>query len=323
MSDAGDVRWLAGAAALSERSRPASAPNPAVGALLVKDGRVVGRGWTQAGGRPHAEAMALAEAGPAARGATLYCTLEPCAHRSPRGPACADLLADAGIARAVIGCEDPDPRTQGQGADRLRQAGIAVEFLDSEAVRHSLAGYLTRAHVSRPHITLKLALSLDGRIALPDGTSQWITGDEARAHGHRERARMDAILVGGGTLRVDTPRLDVRLPGLERRSPLRFVLTRGDAPDGWTALPSPDDLSPLGKAQYLMVEGGASVAAAFLSRDLIDRLTIYRAPIVVGEGLPGIADIGLAGLAQAHGRWRGTDRRNLGPDTLECFERTR
>ena len=223
-----EAGWLALAAALAERARPLSRPNPAVGAIIVKDGVVTGRGWTQPGGRPHAEAMALDQADERSKGATAYVTLEPCAHSSRRGPACADLLAASGIARAVIGVEDPDPRTAGSGIARLREAGIAAELADDLASRASLAGYLVRTREGRPFVTLKLALTADGFIARPDGSSKWITGELARAHAHRERARNDAILVGGGTLRVDAPRLDVRLPGLEDRSPQRLVLTRGD-----------------------------------------------------------------------------------------------
>jgi len=316
-----DAEWLAAAAALASRARPLSRPNPAVGAIVVKDGIVVGRGWTQAGGRPHAEAVALAMAGQAARGATLYVTLEPCAHESGRGPACADLAAQAGIARVVAAVRDPDPRTAGAGFERIVSTGAASALIQSLAAEASLAGYLVRQRLGRPYVTLKLALSLDGCIALASGESRWITGPEARAHGHLERARSDAILVGGGTLRADAPQLDVRLPGLEGRSPERWVMTKGEAPKGWKALPS-TDLTPLGDVQYLLVEGGAHAAAAFLAADLVDRLLVYRAPIVLGGGLPGVADIGLTGLAGAHGRWRQRDSRRLGNDRLEVYDRT-
>ncbi|MGN6357601.1 MAG: bifunctional diaminohydroxyphosphoribosylaminopyrimidine deaminase/5-amino-6-(5-phosphoribosylamino)uracil reductase RibD [Novosphingobium sp.] len=316
-----DSRWLDAAARLAARGRPLSRPNPAVGAILVKHGRVIARGWTQPGGRPHAEAVALGQAGSAAAGATLYVTLEPCAHRSERGPACADLVATAGLARVVVGCEDPDPRTAGQGLARLREAGIEAELLASPAAEASLAGYLASKRRGRPQVTLKLALSLDGRIALPDGASRWITGAEARAHCHAERARADAILVGGGTLRADAPRLDVRLPGVEERSPARWVLTRGEAPEGWQALADPRAISGMAGVQYLFVEGGAETAAAFLAADLVDRLLIYRAPILVGAGKSGVGDIGLAQLALAHDRWKLTDSRRLGTDTLEVYER--
>ncbi|MEL0252762.1 MAG: bifunctional diaminohydroxyphosphoribosylaminopyrimidine deaminase/5-amino-6-(5-phosphoribosylamino)uracil reductase RibD, partial [Novosphingobium sp.] len=152
MSRADDLRWLDAAAAVAARGRPLSRPNPAVGAVIVKDGIVVGRGWTQAGGRPHAEAKALAMAGDAARGATLYVTLEPCAHASARGPSCTSLVLESGLARVVIGVEDPDLRTAGRGIAALRETGIAAELLPSPAAEASLAGYLTRARFGRPHV---------------------------------------------------------------------------------------------------------------------------------------------------------------------------
>ncbi len=313
-----DPRWLAAAAALAARARPLSRPNPGVGALLVKEGKVIARGWTQAGGRPHAEAAALAQAGEAARGATLYVTLEPCAHVSARGPSCADLVCASGVARVVIGCMDPDPRTSGAGLARIRDAGIAVDFLASPACEQSLSGYLLQRRLGRPEVTLKLALSLDGCIAMASGESQWITGAQARAHTHAQRARADAILVGGGTLRADAPRLDVRLPGLAARSPERWVLTRGEAPEGWRALPDPEAITAMGDIQYLFVEGGAQTGAAFLRAGLVDRLLIYRAPILVG-GRPGLGDFGLESLACAHGHWHLAERRSLGSDTLEVY----
>lgn len=321
-ADPDDARWLDAAARLAARGRPLSRPNPAVGAILVKHGRVIARGWTQPGGRPHAEAVALGQAGSAAAGATLYVSLEPCAHKNGRGASCADLIATAGLARVVAACEDPDPRTAGQGLARLRAAGIAAELLPSAAAESALAGYLSTKRHGRPQVTLKLALSLDGKIALPDGSSRWITGEASRAHCHAERARADAILVGGGTLRADAPRLDVRLPGLEHRSPDRWVLTRGYAPEGWHALPSPQAIGGMAGVQHLFVEGGAETAAAFLKADLVDRLLIYRAPIVIGAGKGAVGDIGLADLTQAHGRWQLTDLRRLGSDTLEVYERT-
>ncbi len=320
MSD--DARWLAAAASLAARARPLSRPNPAVGAIIVRDGRVLGHGWTQPGGRPHAEALALDMAGSQTKGATLYVTLEPCAHDSERGPACAEIVATSGISRVVIGCEDPDPRTAGAGIARIRAAGIATELKPSSEAKESLAGYLMLRRSQRPHVTLKLATSLDGCIALASGESQWITGEAARAHCHAMRARADAIVVGGVTLRADAPKLDVRLPGLEARSPARWVLTSGKVPKGWNALPSPAAIRDMTDVQYLFVEGGAGAAAAFLAAGLVDRLLIYRAPIVIGGGLPGIADIGLTSLDDAHGRWCMTDRRQLGSDTLEVYGRT-
>jgi diaminohydroxyphosphoribosylaminopyrimidine deaminase/5-amino-6-(5-phosphoribosylamino)uracil reductase len=310
---------------LAERSRGRTAPNPNVGCVIVAaDGRLVGQGWTQPGGRPHAEAMALAEAGEAARDATLYVTLEPCAHVSARGPACADLIVAAAPKRVVVALTDPDPRTNGTGIARLRAAGIVVdEGVCATEARRSMAGFLTRLSLGRPHVTLKLATSLDGRIALSSGESRWITGPEARADVHRERARHEAILVGRGTYEADAPRLDVRLPGLEHRSPRRLLLTHGAAPVGWEAMHDLAELGALQGVDHVLVEGGAGAAAAFLAADLIDRMLFYRAPIVIGAGKPAVGDIGLSSLAEAHGRWRFVEARSLGSDRLEVYERER
>ncbi len=284
---------------------------------------MVGRGWTQESGRPHAEAVALEQAGEAARGATAYVTLEPCAHQSQRGPACADLLAEAGLARVIVGMPDPDPRTAGEGMKRLRKAGIDVAQLDLPEVADSLAGYLTRAQLGRPFVTLKLALSLDGCIAMSDGSSQWITGEEARAHVHSRRAMQDAILVGGGTWRADKPRLDVRLDGLEHRSPQRVLLTRGVPPDGVKVINAPEQIANMDGVQYLYVEGGAGAASSFLAEDLVDRLEIYRAPILIGKGAPALGDIGLTELSHAYGRWGQVEHRQLGSDMFTAYRRQR
>ncbi len=291
--------------------------------MIVRDGKVVGRGWTEAGGRPHAEAVALQMVDGNARGATVYVTLEPCAHASRRGPACADLLIAAHPARVVVGVQDPDPRTAGNGLARLREAGIAFDLIDSPASRDSLSGYLTRAALARPHVTLKLAMSLDGCIALADGSSRWITGAGARAHVHARRARADAILVGGGTWRADSPRLDVRLPGLAERSPQRWILTSGDPPDGSRSIAAPHEVALMDDVQYLYVEGGAQTAAAFLSADLVDRLEIYRAPILIGDGLRAVSPIGLDDLTAAHGRWRLVEEARLGSDEFAAYRRLR
>ena len=324
-----DARWMGAALALSERGRGRTYPNPCVGCVIVADARVVGRGWTQPGGRPHAEAMAVAQAGDAARGSTAYVTLEPCALPG-RGPACADVLIEARVARVVAAFRDPFPAVDGKGFARLAAAGIDVTIGPgaAEAAR-SMAGFLTRQRLGRPHVTLKLALSLDGAAAMADGRSQWITGDAARAHAHVERARADAILVGRGTWEMDQPKLDVRLPGLEGRSPTIIVLSSRQ--DAKTAAPSlgglarvidmPSAIAEL-EADWLLVEGGMSTAASFLREDLVDRLLIYRAPILVGGGRT-LGDIGLTELADAHGRWRATDFRRLGSDTLDVYERVR
>jgi diaminohydroxyphosphoribosylaminopyrimidine deaminase/5-amino-6-(5-phosphoribosylamino)uracil reductase len=312
---------MAAALALGERGRGRTAPNPNVGCVVVRDGRVVGRGWTQPGGRPHAEAMALAQAGDAAHGATAYVTLEPCAHESPRGPACSTLLVEAGVARVVIAARDPDPRTDGRGMARLRAAGIAVAAgLRADDARRAMAGFFTRRRFGRPHVTLKLATSLDGCIATASGESRWITGPEARAHAHLERARCDAILVGRATRDADAPRLDVRLAGLEARAPIRVLLSRRTAPDGWTGLAAPEAIATLDHVDWLLVEGGAATAAAFLAAGLVDRLLLYRAPVLVGGGRAALDDYGLATLADAHGRWQPTDARQLGSDRIEVYE---
>jgi diaminohydroxyphosphoribosylaminopyrimidine deaminase / 5-amino-6-(5-phosphoribosylamino)uracil reductase len=310
---------------LGEAARGASAPNPNVGCVIVSPaGRVVGRGATAPDGRPHAEATALQQAGRRTTGATVYVTLEPCAHESPRGPACTDLLLAAKPERVVIALKDLDPRTSGKGIRRLRRVGIEVALgVCREAARRSLAGWLARLKLGRPRITLKLALSIDGKIALPSGESKWITGEDARRHVHLERAHSDMILVGRGTFLADQPRLDVRLPGFEERSPRRALLTRGEAVDGWEILRNPQDVYGLHDVNDLLVEGGSATATAFLSEDLVDRILIYRAPIIVGEGKSSFGYVGLDAVADAHGRWRLVDERRLGPDRLEVYERER
>jgi len=302
-----------------------SAPNPNVGCVVVSPGgRIVGRGATAAGGRPHAEAVALDKAGKRAKGATVYVTLEPCVHASERGPACTDLLLAAEPARIVVALKDPDPRTSGKGIARLRKAGIAVTLgVGREEAKRSLGGWLTRLKLGRPRITLKLALSIDGKIALPSGESKWITGEDARRHVHLQRAHSDMILVGRGTYLADRPRLDVRLPGLEASSPRRALLTRGEAVDGWEILESPQDVYRLHDVNDLLVEGGSATATAFLSEDLVDRILIYRAPIIVGEGKSSFGYVGLDAIADAHERWRLVDEQRLGVDRLEVYERVR
>ncbi|NNM78342.1 bifunctional diaminohydroxyphosphoribosylaminopyrimidine deaminase/5-amino-6-(5-phosphoribosylamino)uracil reductase RibD [Sphingomonas sp. ID1715] len=327
---------MGAALALAERGRGRTAPNPSVGCVILKDGRVIGRGWTQPGGRPHAEAVALAQAGAEARGATLYVTLEPCAHVSARGPACAELIVAAGVKRVAAAMQDPDPRTCGLGFERLRSAGIEVVSGIREAeARAAIAGFLARRALGRPFVTLKLATSLDGCIALADGTSRWITGAPARAHAHLERSRHEAILVGRGTWEVDAPKLDVRLEGLEAQSPMRVVLSSfpgegrgrtsertGPRPSPGNIIDSPDQIATL-PGDHLLVEGGAQTAAAFLRAELVDRLLLYRAPILIGGGKASLGDIGLADLAAAHGRWQLADARMLGSDRLEVYVRQR
>ena len=232
---------------LAERGLGRVAPNPAVGCVIVKDGRVMARGWTQPGGRPHAETEALARAGAAARGACAYVSLEPCAHQGATPP-CAEALIAAGIGRCVVALEDPDPRVGGAGLARLRAAGLEVSLgLCAEEAAELNAGYLSRLRQGRPLVTLKLATTLDGRIATKRGESRWITGEAARRRAHLLRAGHDAVLIGSGTALADNPRLDVRLEGLEEAAPLRVVL------DGSLRLPLTHDLVARAKEQVTLV----------------------------------------------------------------------
>ncbi len=219
-----DERWMRLALGLAARGLGNTWPNPAVGCVLVRDGAVLGRGWTQPGGRPHAETEALRQAGMAARGATAYVTLEPCSHHG-RTPPCADALIEAGISRCVVALEDPDPRVSGAGLERLRDAGIKVELglLGDEAAELN-AGFLLHQTQSRPLVSLKLAVSLDGRIATHSGDSKWITDALSRQRAHLLRARHDAIMVGANTALQDDPELTCRLPGLPLRPAPRIVL---------------------------------------------------------------------------------------------------
>ena len=227
-----DPRYMALALSLAGRGLGNVWPNPAVGCVIVREGRVVGRGWTQPGGRPHAERRALDQAGAAARGATAYVTLEPCAHHG-KTPPCAEALVAAGVARVVSALEDPDPRVSGKGHALLQAAGISVETgLMAAEARALQAGFLSRIERGRPWVALKLATSFDGRIATQTGESQWITGPEARAYVHALRARFDAVMVGGGTARADDPLLTVR--GFKPlRQPVRVVVSAAlDLPRG-------------------------------------------------------------------------------------------
>ena len=246
---------------LARRSLGRVAPNPAVGCVIVKDGRIVGRGWTGQGGRPHAETEALARAGAVAQGAAAYVTLEPCAHQG-QTPPCAEALVAAGISQCFVALEDPDPRVDGRGLEILRQAGIVVEIgLCRDLAADLNAGFVLKTTEQRPMVTLKLATTLDGRIASRSGHSRWITGPEARRQAHYLRATHDAVLVGGETAVIDDPRLDVRLPGLEAASPLRVVL------DGRLRLPLTHDLvARAGEQETLLFtspDSGAERGAAY------------------------------------------------------------
>ena len=267
-------------------------PNPAVGCVLVKDGRVIGRGWTQPGGRPHAETEALARAGAAARGATAYVSLEPCAHHG-QTPPCSDALIAAGVARVVVACVDPDPRVAGQGLARLEEAGIAAAVGPCEDdARRLNAGFFSHVERGRPMVTAKLATTLDGRIATAAGESQWITGPESRAYGHQMRADHDAILVGVDTVVADDPALTCRLPGLEDRSPVRIVLDRRLRTPPTAALAASADQTPT----WIVTEtpGDADQARALASLG-VEVITV-AATADLDAVLAALADRGLTRL---------------------------
>jgi diaminohydroxyphosphoribosylaminopyrimidine deaminase/5-amino-6-(5-phosphoribosylamino)uracil reductase len=320
---------MAQAVAAASTVRRRVAPRPWVGAVVVPADEPDHPGFVAAtSGRsgPHAETRALAEAGERAIGATLHVTLEPCAHHGATPP-CADAVVAAGIARVVVAVADPDARVAGEGIDRLRAAGIEVVVgVGSAAVEEQLAPYLHHRRTGRPYVVLKLAATADGATAAPDGSSQWITGPEARLDAHRLRADSDAILVGSGTVRADDPALTVRLPDDERHpddtEPLRVVL--GRAPDTAAMRPCLELDGPLGEVLdelgargvlQLLVEGGAGVAHAVHVAGLVDRYVLYTAPALLGgddaRGL--FAGPGAPTLADA---WRGrfVDVRRLGDD---------
>ena len=287
-----------------------TSPNPRVGAVLVADGRIVGSGATQPPGGAHAERVALTEAGPAAAGATLYTTLEPCDHEGRTAP-CTDAIIGADVARVVVAIGDPDPEVSGRGLQRLREAGLVVDVgVLVDEVAEGLAAYLHHRRTGRPYVVLKLAATLDGRIAAPDGTSRWITGAEARLDVHRLRASCDAICVGAGTVRADDPRLDVRdADGLvvEGGGPPRRVVL-GEIPSGARVLPAEEHhggldglLDGLGAdgVLKLLVEGGADVAGRFHRAGLVDRYVVYLAPALLGgdDGRPLLAGPGAPTMA--------------------------
>lgn len=298
---------MARAIELAAGVRTTASPNPWVGCVIEPGGF---EGATRPPGGPHAEIVALAGAGPeGARGATLYTTLEPCPHHS-RTPPCTDAIVAAGVARVVVGIEDPDPHVRGAGIAALRAAGVEVEVgVREDEVRAQLAPYLTHRRTGRPYVVLKLAATLDGRTAAADGSSRWITGEAARADAHRLRAESDAVLVGAGTVRADDPSLTVRLvPG---RDPLRIVL--GHAPATAKVHPAlemkgplDDILDELGRREVLqlLVEGGPTVAGDFHRAGLVDRYVLYLAPALAG-GDDGRALMAGPGAPTIDDLWRG------------------
>ena len=359
-----DLGFMRTALALARRGLGAVWPNPAVGCVLVKDGRVVGRGWTQPGGRPHGETEALCRAGAEARGATAYVSLEPCCHWG-KTPPCTDALIKAGVRRVVVTLEDPDPRVAGNGIRQLRAAGLEVQTgLCAKAAAEVNAGFLNRLRLGRPLVTIKLATSLDGRIATASGESQWISGPPARDRAHALRADHDAIMVGTGTALADDPQLTCRLPGLGSRSPVRVVIDRNlripatarviaDARSVSTWIMTLRSADPAQRAAFaasgvnlidvepdhegrvdlaaalraigargitrLLVEGGATLAAAFFRARLVDRLVWVHAPLLIGgDAIPAIAALGLTALNDAPAFER-TSMDSVGEDVLSTF----
>ena len=274
---------------LAERGRGTTHPNPVVGAVVVAGDEVVGAGWHERAGGAHAEVVALEAAGERARGATLYVTLEPCAHHG-RTPPCVDAILAADIALVVVGAPDPNPKTDGQGFARLRECGIAVELLDGEqAARARRQNEAWRRWISarRPFVTHKAAVTLDGRVVVPQ--SRWVTGEESRLRVHELRAASDAVAVGMGTVRADAPRLDARDVGAERQ-PRRLAFGRGPLPEGseleLVTGPIAEELERLAGegVQSLLLEGGPTLATAFLREGLVDKLVLFVAPTLAGSG---------------------------------------
>ena len=274
---------------LAERGRGTTQPNPVVGAVVVRDGEIVGEGWHERPGESHAEIAALARAAAAARGATLYVSLEPCAHQG-RTPPCADAVVAAGIARVVAAVGDPDPRTSGSGFERLQEAGIEVELPGGELewrARVQNEGFRTAAGLGRPFVTYKAAVTLDGRVTVPG--ERWVTGEESRRRVHELRARSDAVAVGMGTVRADNPRLTAREVVVERQ-PRRLAFGRGPLPEGseleLVRGPLEAELARLAAegVQTLLLEGGPTLATSFLAAGLVDKLMLFVAPRLSGHG---------------------------------------
>ena len=359
-----DLRFMQLALSLGRRGLGRTAPNPAVGAVVVKDGVILGRGWTQPGGRPHAETEALKRAGKEAKGATLYVTLEPCSHQG-KTPPCIDAIIRSGIARVVSALEDPNPEVAGQGYARLRERGIAVEAgLEAAAAARQHAGHIRRMRDGRPQVLLKLAASADGKAGLLGRKPAGITGEVARARVHQMRAESDAILVGIGTVLSDDPHLTCRLPGMMEWSPVRVILdarlriplatsivgTARETPTWVFTTPNASpvaedilkakgvevfrvhgkdgrlDLKAVLKAlagrgiTRLMVEGGPTVAAAFIKADLVDEAALFRSPNPLGEGIDVLEDLPLTALTKSP-KLKPVASETVGTDTLELFER--
>jgi diaminohydroxyphosphoribosylaminopyrimidine deaminase / 5-amino-6-(5-phosphoribosylamino)uracil reductase len=272
---------------LAKRGRGKTGDHPLVGAVIVReDGEVAGEGWYEYDGVQHAETIALEQAGEAARGATLYVTLEPCSHTG-RTPPCADAVVAAGLARVVVGARDPNPIVDGRGLERIRAAGIEVELLDDLAARRQNEAWRVWKSLGRPFVTYKAALTLDGRVAVPG--RRWVSGEESRRRVHELRAASDAVAVGMGTVRADAPRLDAR--GVEAaRQPRRLAFGRGPLPEAseleLRSGPLAEELRTLAAegVQSLLLEAGPTLATAFLDAGFVDKLLLFVAPVLAGAG---------------------------------------
>ena len=361
MTHADDARFMALALQLGRRGMGQVWPNPAVGCVIVRDGQIVGRGTTAAGGRPHAETVALKQAGAAAAGATVYVTLEPCAHHGKTAP-CAHALIGAKVTRVVVATGDPDPRVAGAGIAMLQAAGVKVEVgLLEDAARKDHAGFLQRLTQQRPFVTLKLASTLDGKIATATGESQWITGPQARRAVHMMRARHDAVMVGAGTVRADDPSLTVRGLGITRQ-PVRIIvsgrmnipatrhLAKGaDVAPVWLCHGSDADVTPWTQQGAIGVpcvmengqidprnmmrelaqkgitrvfcEGGGTLAASLLQADVVDELVVFSAGVAIGT--EGTPSLGAMKLDALHNapRFALAKVSPVGPDIMHHWLR--
>jgi diaminohydroxyphosphoribosylaminopyrimidine deaminase/5-amino-6-(5-phosphoribosylamino)uracil reductase len=360
-----DRRLMELALRMAHRMLGRTAPNPAVGAIIADEttGEIITRGWTQQGGRPHAEGYALALAGSRARGLTMYVSLEPCSHHG-RTPPCANAIVAAGMRRVVCAIEDPNPEIAGRGLAVLRDAGVAVDLgLCAEEARWMAAGHILRMTRDRPFVQLKIAVSADGLIAPGDGAPRWVTGPEARQFAHMLRARADAILVGRKTVADDNPELTCRLPGLENRSPRRIILdakfrtsptakmlqtaervpvtifgdTRSTPPpypkgvevrrmpggtDGRLSLSVVLESLAAEGVTRVLVEGGPTIAGAFLAADLVDEVVIGHGTETLGpKGRMPVGDHGLEFLTRSE-RWQTVEERGIGADRLSVHRRT-
>jgi len=291
-----DAEPLERALELAERGRGGTAPNPVVGAVLVRDGEVVGEGWHERPGGPHAEVVALAAAGERAHGSTLYVTLEPCAHHG-RTPPCADALIQAGVARVVAAVGDPNPQTHGVGLERLRAAGIEVELAGGDLewrARVQNEAYRVWVAERRPFVVYKTAVTVDGRVTVPG--SRWVSGEESRRRVHELRARVDVVAVGMGTVVADDPQLTAREVEAERQ-PRRLAFGRGPLPQGseleLASAPLEEELGRLAEegVQSLLLEGGPTLATAFLAAGLVDKLLLFVAPTLAGAGPRFVGDL--------------------------------